>query len=224
MKKELCEKQKPVLDMYESLITIKKGLEDGGKNVVLGTIKLIEFNEKGKKDRLAGAGEIAKKWSVEPNVLNEMKLTMKQIPMSLMDVCKNIMDKRATIITLLESEQLNDKESILKQVDVLKKESCLIQKQVEDTFALQEKHVAQLLDNWQKMLNSPDTEEQLRKELAKQEKTLVDITGDLQKAQTQLKESDDHKELARAEEEIIMLQEKIFVSLNTNLISLNTNS
>lgn len=216
MKKELNEKQKPVIDMYHTLVTLKKGLDDNGKPVVLGKLKLIEFDEKGKKEQMTGGGEVlAKKINVDPTVVNDMKLTMKQIPLSLMDVCKSIMDKREAIITLLESEPLNDKDTILKQVDLLKKESYIIEKQVEDTFATQEKQITELLESWQKMLNSTNKEDELRKELARQEKTLVDVTADLQKAHSQLKESDDHKELVKAEEEIIMLQEKILVNLST---------
>lgn len=225
MKRELVEKQKPILDMYESLLTMKKGLEDNGKAVVLGTLKLIEFDEKGKreeKENLTGGGEIVKKSSVDPNVINEMKLTMKQIPLSLLDVCKSIMDKRAAIISLLETEQFNDKDTMLKQVDLLKKESCIIEKHIEDTFATQEKQVTELLENWQKILSSAssnnDVEEQLRKEIAKQEKTLTEITADLQKAQMQLKDADNRKELMKAEEDIITLQEKITVSLQKFLI------
>lgn len=220
MKRELTEKQKPVLDMYKALVNIKKSLDEGGKIVPLINIKVVEFDEKGEKlnQILAGGLELGKKLPVDPNLINDMKFTMKQIPLSLLEVCRSIMDKRAAIITLLETEKFDDKTNALKQIDLLKKESTLLEKHVEDAFASQEKQVAELLENWQVILNSAtnvsgNTEEKLRKELAKQEKTLAEITADLQKAQMQLKETDGHHEILKAEEEIITLQEKIKVHL-----------
>lgn len=49
MKKELVDKQRPILDMYQNLSQIKKRLEELGKHVKLEEVKLIPFDDLVKK-------------------------------------------------------------------------------------------------------------------------------------------------------------------------------
>lgn len=69
LKKELMEKQKPVLDLYQNLVQIKKRLEELGKVVQLEEVKLLPVEEEKEKQKKepetegGGAGE-----SISPEV------------------------------------------------------------------------------------------------------------------------------------------------------------
>lgn len=60
LKKDLIEKQKPVLDLYQNLLQIKKRLEELGKVVQLEEVKLLPYNvaeEKVQEVPTGGGGE-----------------------------------------------------------------------------------------------------------------------------------------------------------------------
>lgn len=45
MKREMVEKQRPVLDLYQGLVQIKNKLEELGKTVKLEDIRLLTYEE-----------------------------------------------------------------------------------------------------------------------------------------------------------------------------------
>lgn len=73
MKKDLIEKQKPVLDLYQNLLQIKKRLEELGKVVQLEEVKLLPYNDAEEKVQevipTGGGGE-----TISPEVLIYLKI------------------------------------------------------------------------------------------------------------------------------------------------------
>lgn len=220
LKRDLLGKQQPVLEMYQNLKQMKKKLEETGKTVVLDTMKFIEFDDEKSKSTaekidLSGAGETIKK-QLDPELVKTMRESIKKIPQSLLEVCKNVMTKRAAIINLLENETFEnrDKDHKMKQIELLKTESVILERNVEDTFANQEKQLNDIISNWQFHLGSvysKETEAELRKKLSAQEQILINITSDLQKAQMKLRDGDSREELAKAQTEVDFLRDRMKV-------------
>ncbi|XP_050307941.1 cingulin-like protein 1 isoform X2 [Anthonomus grandis grandis] len=151
MKKDLQEKQKPIIELYQNLVQIKKRLEEFGKNVKVDEVKLITFDEMNKKpqNNLGGGEEI----SME--VVNGMKSSIEEIPKTLMDICKNLLSRRALIVELLESVTKSevDVTQVSDKIESLKCEGLQLQQSLDGVIREHEAKITNLVQNWQKLLN-----------------------------------------------------------------------
>ncbi|CAG9827323.1 unnamed protein product [Diabrotica balteata] len=187
--KDLIEKQKPVLDLYQSLVHIKKKLEEFGKNVCLDEIKLIPYSgiQETQKDIEAGAGE-----SVPAEVVFGMQTSIENIPKTLTEICKNLLDRRNNIIELLDSVLKSeiDAGDLNDQIEALKREGTQLKSHLDMVLIEHEGKIREIVRNWQKLLNdkthigSDNKIEELEESLKVQEKLTKDanqVILDLQK-------------------------------------------
>ncbi|XP_050501237.1 myosin-8-like isoform X2 [Diabrotica virgifera virgifera] len=187
--KDLIEKQKPVLDLYQSLVHIKKKLEEFGKNVCLEEIKLIPYSgiPETPKDVEAGAGE-----SVPAEVVFGMQTSIENIPKTLTEICKNLLDRRNNIVELLDSviNSEIDAGDLTDQIESLKREGTQLKSHLDIVLTEHEGKIRDIVKNWQKVLNdktqigSDGKIEELEESLKAQEKLTKDanqVIVDLQK-------------------------------------------
>ncbi|XP_030745813.1 myosin-10-like isoform X2 [Sitophilus oryzae] len=149
MKKELVEKQKPVVDLYQNLIQIKKRLEELGKNVKLDDLRLVPLDEFNKPSARGGGEQV----SVE--VVGGMKKSIEEIPKTLMDICRNLLSRRALIVELLESVTRSeiDVGEVSDKIESLKNEGQQLQHSLDGIIAEHQDKIDQLVTNWQKLLS-----------------------------------------------------------------------
>ncbi|XP_060531861.1 myosin heavy chain, clone 203-like isoform X2 [Cylas formicarius] len=196
MKKELLEKQKPVLDLYQSLAKIKKRLEELGKQVVLEEFKLVPTEDHGKAQG-HGAGE-----EVSVEMVTTMKNSIEEIPITLMEICRNLLSRRALIVELLESVTKSevDVADVSDKIESLKSEGHQLQQSLDAVITEHQAKITDLVGNWQKLLSekqSPDTGTkivELEAKLKEQERLVQEsnyIIQDLQKKMDEKKSSYD---------------------------------
>ncbi|XP_074037753.1 uncharacterized protein isoform X2 [Leptinotarsa decemlineata] len=151
LQKDLAEKQKPVLDLYQNLIQIKKRLEELGKIVYLEEMKLLPYNEQRQNVELGdGAGE-----STSPEIILEMQTSMEQIPRTLMEICKNLLGRRNVIVDLLESivKSEVDVSDLTDQIEALKTEGAQLQSNLDVVIKEHHSKIKEVVKNWQSLIN-----------------------------------------------------------------------
>ncbi|CAG9766969.1 unnamed protein product [Ceutorhynchus assimilis] len=147
LKKELLEKQKPVIEIYQSLTTIKKKLQQMGKNVKLDEVKLVPYQDLNETPE-----EQQEQMSME--IIGSMKLSIEEIPKTLMDICKNLLSRRALIVELLESVTKSEVDVglVSEKITSLKCEGLQLQQSLDMVIKGQEVKICELVENWQKLL------------------------------------------------------------------------
>nr|CAI5844156.1 unnamed protein product [Callosobruchus analis] len=151
LKKDLLEKQKPVLDLYQNLVQIKKKLEELGKNVQLEEVKLMNYDgDAPKRPETDGGGE-----SISPEIIIGMQTSIEEIPRTLMDICKNLLGRRNVIVELLESITKSevDVSSLTEQIDTLKQEGQQLQSHLDVVLSEHHNKIKEIVTNWQTLLN-----------------------------------------------------------------------
>ncbi|KAH1014701.1 hypothetical protein HUJ05_012543 [Dendroctonus ponderosae] len=150
LKKELLEKQKPVVDMYRNLIQIKKRLDELGKFVKLEDFKLVAVSNY-KKPLIQGSGE-----QIPAEVVNRMKSSLDEIPANLQDVCQNLLSRRNLIVELLENVTLGKVEipEVADQIEPLKNEGLQLQHSLDAIIAEHQGKIAALVADWQALLTA----------------------------------------------------------------------
>ncbi|KAG5886703.1 hypothetical protein JTB14_015768 [Gonioctena quinquepunctata] len=149
LKKDLAEKQKPVLDLYQNLVQIKKRLEELGKVVYLEEVKMMPYEEQGDiaKD---GAGE-----NVPPEIIMGMQTSIEEIPKTLMEICKNLLGRRNVIVDLLESiikSEVNVTD-LCDQIEALKTEGAQLQNNLDAVINEHHGKIQEIVHNWQSLIN-----------------------------------------------------------------------
>lgn len=213
LKKDLVEKQKPVLDLYQNLLQIKKRLEELGKVVQLEEVKLLPYNEDEDKIQevtTGGGGE-----TISPEVVMSMQTSIEEIPKTLMDICKNLLGRRAVIVDLLDSVTKSEVDvgDLSDKIETLKTEGTQLQNNLDAIINEHEKKIRELVVNWQTLLNDK-----------RSMNTNVKI-GDLEeklKSQEQLTQESNQMllELQRKLDEKRVSHERVQADLNSNIHAL----
>ncbi|CAH1160222.1 unnamed protein product, partial [Phaedon cochleariae] len=191
LKEDLAEKQKPVLDLYQNLVQIKKKLEELGKVVFLEEVKLMPFNEAQEMSAVGAAGE-----SITPEMVVGMQTSIEEIPNTLMDICKNLLGRRNVIVELLESiikSEVNVTD-LTDQIDALKEEGAQLQSNLDVVINEHHGKIREIVYNWQSLVNdkkSLNTNlriEDLEEKLRFQEKLTEESNQVIQELQKKLDE------------------------------------
>lgn len=150
MEKELTEKQKPVMDLYQNLVQIKKRLEELGKIVYLEEVKLMSYNE---TTELPESGDGREIFSSE--IVNNMQKSIEEIPKTLMTICKNLLGRRNVIVELLENivNSEVDVADLRDQIETLKTEGIQLQSNLDVVINEHAEKIKEIVKNWQKLLN-----------------------------------------------------------------------
>ncbi|XP_057654704.1 myosin heavy chain, clone 203-like isoform X1 [Diorhabda carinulata] len=152
LQKDLLEKQKPVLDLYQSLLQIKKKLENLGKSVCLEEIKLVPASGIiGSQECPDGAGE-----SVQPEVILGMQTSIEDIPKTLMELCKNLLSRRNVIVDLLDSIVKSDINvaELTEQIEKLKTEGIQLQEALDVVINEHQGKIKEIVKNWHILINN----------------------------------------------------------------------
>lgn len=184
LKKELSEKQKPVMDLYQNLIQIKKRLEELGKIVYLEEVKVMSYNEQ--SDFIPESGDGGEMFS--PEVMQNMQRSIEEIPRTLMTICKNLLGRRNVIVELLESivKSEVDVGDLRDQIETLKTEGIQLQSNLDVVINEHAEKVKEIIRNWQKLLNEKTNigtsakVEELQEKLKMQEKLTEDSRAIIQ--------------------------------------------
>lgn len=219
LKKELSEKQKPVFELYQNLLSMKKKLEESGKPVTLENIKFIDCEGSSTCIKVARKSDFP---AGELNIkcIKSMQDALKEIPNSLTEVCKNLLNKRGALLEVLEkiTDPHTNREFFVNQLEIHKRESRILERSVHEVMQMQEKQVGDFVKTWQNVLQKGMPEAlaenvELKKKLEEQGKMLREVTIDLQKAQNMMREDNSSNEtLAEAHAQIENLQQKVKVS------------
>ncbi|KAL1506866.1 hypothetical protein ABEB36_006149 [Hypothenemus hampei] len=184
LKKELLEKQVPLIALYNKMVDVKKRLEVLGKSVELEEFKFVSFEDyykeqKSHTDSDGGCGE-----QISKEVIGGMKSSIEQIPKTLKDIGKNLLSRRALIVELLESVAKSeiDVKDVLDKIESLKYEGEQLEESLDSVILEHEIKISELVDTWQKLLN--DKQEfnkenrlnELEKKLKEQEKLREEST------------------------------------------------
>ncbi|XP_044748786.1 myosin-10-like isoform X2 [Coccinella septempunctata] len=153
-KKELLEKQRPVMDLYQNLLEIKKQLAEFGKCVELEEIKLVALDEP-KKQSDHPCGDV-----LNQEIVQNMKTSIENIPKQLMGVCQNLVGRRAAIVELLESVSQADigPTELADKIETLKDEGRELKNSLDVLIAQSEERITELVKNWYILLDSKNQE------------------------------------------------------------------
>ncbi|CAH0561376.1 unnamed protein product [Brassicogethes aeneus] len=190
--KELIDKQKPVLDLYENLVQIKAKLNELGKSVQLEEIKVLSVEKKKKLEekleneaqkevqKEGGGGE-----AVSENMLVEMKTSIEEIPKTLLSICQNLLSRRAIIVELLESVTKSEVtvDDISDKIEALKSEGSELQKSLDMIICEHESRINELVNNWTSLLSDKKTKDD------KEDSNIEDLQAQLEKQKKLVEQS-----------------------------------
>lgn len=189
MRTDLLEKQRPVLEMYQKLVKIKKQLEKLGKLVTLEDLKFIPFTECKQPLKIEGGGE-----DVPTEVITEMKKSVSEIPRTLEEVCRNLLSRRNLIINFLESIVTSgvDTSALSERIETLKTEGQNLQESLDGIIAEHQEKIDRLVDNWKALLSMKQTNNKVS-DLENQLKEQERLTQESQQTIKELKKKLDEK-------------------------------
>lgn len=194
LKKDVIDKQNNLIEMHEALSQIQKKLGANGKSRSnLEDFKVINF---GDLNKLCKSEEVSTSSltgstvenKLDPEMVQKMKDTVKQIPFSLLQVCKKLMAKRLHLIDILRDMSSSQSESDISQhIESLKEETANLESMLEETFELQEKHVGELVEKWKILLQGngdvsaySDRIEMLQEKLKEKEEKVTELLCEIQ--------------------------------------------
>ncbi|CAG9769631.1 unnamed protein product [Ceutorhynchus assimilis] len=141
MKRELKEKQMPVVELHKTLMKIKTKLEQFGKFVTLENIENVK--------------------SLPQEVTQHMRNYLEQIPKTTRDVCKSLLSSRDQMVEILE--KLANSEFNLSDVstklETLKNEGQTLESSLEAVIAGQQGNINELVGKWESLSSSKHSEE-----------------------------------------------------------------
>lgn len=142
LKRELLGKQKPALELYQALVELKKKLEQSGAYVHLDEMKFIdcEYNTQQQPKHSSPA-------------MDALKAVIEKFMSPVMDYCKSLMLKRADMLQSLETNP----DALKNSVAYLKLESEKMEKQLEDMRKEKEKNLTNMINYFEKALESSNT-------------------------------------------------------------------
>ncbi|XP_018331754.1 myosin-9-like isoform X2 [Agrilus planipennis] len=242
LKKELIDKQKPVLEVYQNLTQLKKKLEESGKTVHLEEMKFIDCNEvipRARTPLSAGKREEAPT-DFEKDLLKAMKEIVNVIPKPLTDMCKSLMTKRVLLVDMIDKYCNNEVDSaeLHKKINFLKTESSQLEQKIENANTEQSKQIEELVTKWQQMLESheviiqpppppagppPERFHELYKKFKKQDHEIKEYKQKVEDLQNALNDRPEKADLHKAEENIRQLNSQL-KELDAQLIIERKNS
>lgn len=144
-----------------------------------------------------------------------MQTSIEEIPKTLMDICKNLLSRRAVIVDLLDSVTTSEVDvgDLSDKIETLKTEGIQLQNNLDAIINEHEKKIRELVVNWQTLLNDK-----------KSMNTNVKI-GDLEeklKAQEKLTQESNQMllELQKKLDEKRANHERVQADLNSNIYAL----
>lgn len=228
LKKELTLKQKPMMELYQGLLDLKKKLEQNGASVQLEEINFIDCKDEGFKkfERLSSpTSSISSKrlvTKIDEYALESLKETILQIPMTFMSFCKDVVRKRSEML-----EIMNDSPHIVQErLPMYIKEDKDIQSNLESLYSEQEKRVNELIKFFHtvvescnvsleipKIGNEAENEiKNLKEQLAQKEEMLKRENNLVTEMQKELfKKSAVEEEAAKTKQHVTELRHKIRV-------------
>ncbi|KAK5644522.1 hypothetical protein RI129_005822 [Pyrocoelia pectoralis] len=172
---ELILKKSLVTDSYNILVELKKRLEESGvTNIELNELKLEVLPT-----------------NCEPNLVETMTDVINNIPSTLVETCKSVMNKRVLLLNTLDNFSKNKlpQEELQKSVKTYKEDTVTIEKLVNDQFKEQQDRVKDLVEKWVLLVkNSGDTAnilnqvDELKEKLKEEEEKLASTTNTLRQA------------------------------------------
>lgn len=148
LKKELVGKQKPVLELYQALVELKRKLEQAGTHTHLEELKFIDCEYKGEADPNA-SGEV----KIDPQALAALRTLVEKLVSPILNYCKDVIVKRADILQTLETNP----EIAKARIPSLKIEGEEMEKSLEVIREEQEKNIVSVVNYFQKALESSNT-------------------------------------------------------------------
>lgn len=219
MTKELTSKQKPIRDLYQVLVDIKNKLEEAGIVVELNDLPGLAS----KNADFAG-GESCKN-KIDPRQLENLKSSIKRIPMGMLEFGRELIHKRCAILHLLG----HDPELVKEHMSVYERESDEIENHLQHLFQEQEQKISDLVSFVQNVAESsnltlqiPEFNDTVEKELErtksllkKKEEQLLETTLKLQEVQTELaKKTTVEEEVSKHKQTVHELKHRIRVIFN----------
>lgn len=154
-----------------------------------------------------------------------MQTSIEEIPKTLMDICKNLLSRRAVIVDLLDSVTKSEVDvgDLSDKIETLKTEGIQLQNNLDAIINEHEKKIRELVVNWQALLNdkrSMNTNVKigdLEEKLKAQEKLTQESNQVLLELQKKLDEKRANHERVQADLNcnIHALKNHILVSINT---------
>lgn len=231
LKKEITDRHKLLTDSYQSIIQLNKKLEETGKSYPLDELKpsitVISIEESkslapaslqpsASVMEMSGGGEDVQKVKIDPNTIHRMKETIKQIPITLLDMCRNLMSKRLAVVNILEKIATNsmETEELQKNIQDIKEENESLEKALDEAFDEQEKNVMDLVEKWQSLLMNSCDYSSFMEDIDNLKETIA------QREQQILQQTAETEEIRRLQEETMFNSEKIINELKEKIKSL----
>ncbi|KAF2880912.1 hypothetical protein ILUMI_25261 [Ignelater luminosus] len=234
LKKEITDRHKLLTDSYQALIQLNKKLEEAGKSYPLDELKpniTVVSIEESKSDNepapppppqsasameMSGGGEDVQKAKIDPNTVHNMKETIKQIPITLLDMCRNLISKRLAVVNILDKVSTNsiEQDELQQNIQDIKEENASLEKTLDDIFDEQEKNVMDLVEKWQSLLMNSGDYSSFMENIENMKETIE------QKEQQILKQTAETEDLRRLKEEAIINSEKVVSDLKDKIKSL----
>lgn len=191
LKRELIGKQKPVLELYQALVELKRKLEQTGTHPQLEELKFIDCEYKEETDPNAG-GEA----KIDSEALESLRALVQKLVFPVLSYCKNVIVKRSDILETLETNP----DVAKARIPSLKIESEEMEKNLEEMRNEQEKNIASVVNFFQKALEYSNTTlelpskftdegevEQLKQLLQEKERLLFEANKVMQELQDEAK-------------------------------------
>lgn len=221
LKKELVGKQKPILELYQALVELKKKLEQTGTHTHLEELKFIDCEYKEEAD--ANAGGEAKS---DSQALEALRVLVEKLVSPVLSYCKDVIVKRADILETLETNP----DVAKARISSLKMEGEEMEKNLEEMRNEQEKNVMSVVNYFQKALECSNTTlevpsqfrdedeiEQLKQLLQDKERQLFEANRLAQELQDEArKKTSVQDELNKYKHHANDMKQKIKVGINRN--------
>lgn len=206
LKKDLESKQKPVFDVYESLIQIKKKLEESGKVVPLETLKLVDFEKlSGRSSFVANSdttlccgesmrGDVGE---LTAEFLRNIKIEMSAIPQTCLDLGSYLIKQRTEVINYLSS--LKEKGQPVAVEEFLQDTSRLNQ-MIDETVARQTGRIERVMGDINSLFEKNNLVvanqiiHDLERKIKHQQEEILRLTNELNEKELELKEWKEKKD------------------------------
>lgn len=216
--KELTNKQKPIQDLYQTLLDLKKKLDDAGVKVKLNELNLgIKDAEEPKRE-------------MDPVEIENLKSVIRKIPSTLLEFSRDLVRKRSTMLQMFH----HDPELVKEHMSVYEREGYELENSIQQLYNDQEQKIADVVAFLQNVvessnitLNVPEFNDSLQKEydrvkslLRKKEDLLNEANSTVHQLQAELaKKMTVEDEAMKSRQTVYDLKHRIRVSTTpTNLL------
>lgn len=196
MRKDIQGKQKPLLDLYNALLDLKKKLSENGEQVSVKPMPPFENDSELKPKthsvEVEANEDLTEKVSnVNTQILDDVKKSVEEIRVNAVELCKNMMEKRNNLLVAFENIAILDGNSkaLLHELELHKNENVALEAFLSKNIENQEEELKEMVEKLTnlKLITTPVVQQTIRPPAEPRE----DFSKELQQRLKEIKELED---------------------------------